>query len=48
MPIMATGTPPISVQLIGPEWSEALLLATAQHLETEGVVGFSPPPHQFI
>jgi Asp-tRNA(Asn)/Glu-tRNA(Gln) amidotransferase A subunit family amidase len=48
MPIMATGTPPVSVQLIGPEWSEALLLATAQHLETEGVVGFSPPPHQFI
>ena len=48
MPIMASGTPPISVQLIGPKWSEALLLATAQHLETEGVVGFSPPPHQFI
>jgi aspartyl-tRNA(Asn)/glutamyl-tRNA(Gln) amidotransferase subunit A len=48
MPIMATGAPPISVQIIGPAWSEALLLATAQHLEIEGVVGFSPPPHQFI
>jgi Asp-tRNA(Asn)/Glu-tRNA(Gln) amidotransferase A subunit family amidase len=47
MPIAATGAPPISVQLIGPAWSEAVLLATARHLESTGVVGFSPPPHQF-
>ena len=48
MPVSGTGAPPISVQLIGPAWSEAALLAIARHLESKGVVGFSPPPHQFL
>jgi Asp-tRNA(Asn)/Glu-tRNA(Gln) amidotransferase A subunit family amidase len=48
MPITGTGSPPVSVQLIGPAWSEATLLAIGHHLETASIVGFSPPPHQFI
>ncbi len=37
-PIPGTGTPPVSVQLIGPLWGESSLLATATALETGGVI----------
>jgi len=48
MPITGTGSPPISVQLIGPAWSEATLLSTGRYLESNDIVGFSPPPHRFV
>lgn len=46
-PIPGTGTPPISVQLIGPLWGESRLLAIASTLETASVLGTSPPPTFF-
>jgi aspartyl-tRNA(Asn)/glutamyl-tRNA(Gln) amidotransferase subunit A len=48
MPINGSGTPPTSVQLIGPHWSEAILLATGRYLESRGIVGFTAPPHQYL
>ena len=47
MPITESGTPPVSLQLIGPAWSEAQLLAVARFLESHGLVGFTPPPLWF-
>jgi Asp-tRNA(Asn)/Glu-tRNA(Gln) amidotransferase A subunit family amidase len=46
-PIQGTGTPPVSVQLIGPLWGESRLLGIATTLETAGVLGTSPPPTSF-
>jgi Asp-tRNA(Asn)/Glu-tRNA(Gln) amidotransferase A subunit family amidase len=37
------GVPPPSLQLIGPPWSEMLLLAAAASLEEAGVAGFRSP-----
>jgi Asp-tRNA(Asn)/Glu-tRNA(Gln) amidotransferase A subunit family amidase len=44
MPIMGSGTPSVSLQFAGPPWSEARLLTVGRWLETEGLVGFTPPP----
>jgi aspartyl-tRNA(Asn)/glutamyl-tRNA(Gln) amidotransferase subunit A len=46
-PLLNSGSPPVSVQLIGPMWSEATLLAVAHHLESHDIVGFVPPPLVF-
>jgi Asp-tRNA(Asn)/Glu-tRNA(Gln) amidotransferase A subunit family amidase len=37
------GAPPPSLQLIGPPWSEMLLLAVAASLEEAGIAGFRSP-----
>ncbi len=47
MPLAGSGTPPVSVQLIGSPWSEATLLSVAGWLEANGLVGFTPPPLTF-
>lgn len=47
MPILNSGAPPVSVQLIGPAWSEGRLLAIGRWLEDNRIVGFDPPPLQF-
>ncbi|MEN8238487.1 MAG: amidase [Actinomycetota bacterium] len=47
VPLMNSGSPPVSVQLIGTAWSEARLLAIAGHLESHDLIGFTPPPHTF-
>lgn len=39
LPVPATGTPPLSVQLIGPAWSESRLLAIGRGLAAAGLVG---------
>ncbi|MDX1468032.1 MAG: amidase [Acidimicrobiia bacterium] len=44
MPLARSGSPPASLQAIGPMGSEAQLIGFARGLESEGVVGFSPPP----
>lgn len=44
MPLRGAGTPPASLQLIGPWWSEHRLLALGRALEITGVTGFTPPP----
>jgi Asp-tRNA(Asn)/Glu-tRNA(Gln) amidotransferase A subunit family amidase len=46
-PILGSGGPPVSVQLIGPLWGESNLLATATALEDAGVLGASLPPNSF-
>lgn len=46
-PITGTGTPPVSVQLIGPMWGESRLLAIAGALETAGVFTADRPPNYF-
>lgn len=46
-PIPRTGTPPVSVQLIGPLWGESMLLAIAGALEAAGVLSASEPPTFF-
>ncbi len=46
-PIPATGTPPVSVQLIGPLWGESRLLGIAAALETAGVLGVTSPAVYF-
>ena len=45
LPLPASGSPPASLQLIGPAWSEARLLELGLALEEAGVVAFTPPPH---
>ena len=47
VPILESGRPPVSVQLIGPAWSESLLLSIAAWLETNRLIGFTPPPLTF-
>ncbi len=44
VPLATDGVPPPSLQLIGPPWSEARLLAVAAALEQLGIAGFRPPP----
>lgn len=44
LPIAAAGTPPASIQLIGPRWGEAGLLAIGRSLESAGVIGAGLPP----
>jgi aspartyl-tRNA(Asn)/glutamyl-tRNA(Gln) amidotransferase subunit A len=44
MPLLNTGTPPSSLQLIGPWWSERRLLQIGRDLERVAVVGWRPPP----
>jgi Asp-tRNA(Asn)/Glu-tRNA(Gln) amidotransferase A subunit family amidase len=46
-PIPGTGTPPVSVQLIGPLWGESQLLAIATTLEESEAVRATPPPVYF-
>ncbi len=42
MPLRGTGSPPVSLQTIGPLLSEPRLLAFGRALEEVGLVGFSP------
>ncbi len=42
-PLIAPGSPPPSIQIIGPDWSENRLLEIGLRLETHGIVGFRPP-----
>ncbi len=44
LPLQDTGSPPSSLQLIGPWWSEGRLLDLGRALEEAGISGFSPPP----
>ncbi len=46
-PISGTGTPPVSVQLVGPMWGESKLLAIAATLESRGVLSPICPPTYF-
>lgn len=43
VPIESEGTPPASLQIIGPRWGEADLLEIGLGLETDGVVGLDRP-----
>lgn len=44
MPLLGTGSPPLSLQAMAPAGSEPLLLAFARSLEREGISGFRPAP----
>ena len=44
LPIASKGTPPASLQLIGPCWAEADLLEIGLGLEQAGIVGTDQPP----
>lgn len=44
VPLLDTGSPPMSLQLIGPSWSERKLLQIGRELERADLVGFRPPP----
>jgi Asp-tRNA(Asn)/Glu-tRNA(Gln) amidotransferase A subunit family amidase len=44
VPILGTGKPPVSAQLIGPMWGESKLLAVAAALESADVIGTTRPP----
>jgi aspartyl-tRNA(Asn)/glutamyl-tRNA(Gln) amidotransferase subunit A len=44
LPLAAPGAPPPSLQLIGPMWSEARLLAVGLALEAEGIARPGHPP----
>jgi len=44
LPLASPGEPPPSLQLIGPRWSEALLLGVGMALEETGVVAAPMPP----
>jgi aspartyl-tRNA(Asn)/glutamyl-tRNA(Gln) amidotransferase subunit A len=43
IPIADSGMPPVSVQLIGPSWAEADLLAIGHQLESEGITAYAAP-----
>lgn len=47
VPLAAEAIPPPSMQLIGPAWSEADLLAVATAMEAAGIVGYATPPQWF-
>ena len=47
MPLIGSGSPPVSVQLIGAAWSEATLLSIGGWCEANNLVGFTPPPLTF-
>jgi aspartyl-tRNA(Asn)/glutamyl-tRNA(Gln) amidotransferase subunit A len=44
LPIASAGTPPSSVQLIGPRWGESSLLSIGLGLEEAGIVKVAEPP----
>lgn len=44
LPLDMEGAPPPSLQLIGPAWSESLLLGIGAALEAVGLVGWRTPP----
>ncbi|MHC4410792.1 MAG: amidase family protein, partial [Planctomycetota bacterium] len=44
LPLNANGTPPPSVQFIGPAWSEHRLLELGIALESAGIVAIRRPP----
>lgn len=44
LPIESGATPPASLQLIGPRWGEAGLLAIGLGLESAGIIGAGRPP----
>ena len=44
LPLASPGEPPPSLQLIGPQWSEALLLGVGMALEEAGIVAYQVPP----
>jgi aspartyl-tRNA(Asn)/glutamyl-tRNA(Gln) amidotransferase subunit A len=44
LPIASKGTPPASLQLIGPRWAEADLLEIGLGLEQAGIAGTDQPP----
>lgn len=44
MPLAGTGSPPMSLQAIGPVQSDLELVAFGKSLENEGLVGFRPAP----
>lgn len=44
LPLPGTGFPPHSLHLVGPWWSERMLLGVARQLEATGLVGYRPPP----
>lgn len=44
LPIASAGTPPSSVQLIGPRWGESSLLSIGLGLEEAGIVKVEEPP----
>ena len=46
-PITGTGTPPVSVQLIGARWNESTLLGIAMSLEAAGIISTQRPPNFF-
>jgi aspartyl-tRNA(Asn)/glutamyl-tRNA(Gln) amidotransferase subunit A len=46
MPLIGSGSPPVSLQAIGPMGSEEMLLGFGGDLESQGVVGFVPPTVQ--
>lgn len=43
-PLAQAGSPPPSIQFIGPSWSEGFLLDVMKNLEEAEVVSFRPPP----
>ena len=47
LPIESEGTPPASLQLIGPRWREADLLEIGLGLEQAGIVNVQKPPISF-
>ncbi len=47
VPLAIAGTPPPSVQLIGPMWSEHRLLGLGKGLEAAGLVDVACPPNAF-
>ncbi len=47
LPIESNGTPPASLQVIGPRWGEASLLAIGLGLEEAGIVQVEEPPTFF-
>lgn len=44
VPLLGTGSPPVSLQLIGTWWQEEQLLALAAAAEAAGLIGYRPPP----
>jgi Asp-tRNA(Asn)/Glu-tRNA(Gln) amidotransferase A subunit family amidase len=44
LPITGTGTPPASLQVIGPPDSESGLIGFGRWLEQDGIVSFAAPP----
>ena len=44
MPLADSGSPPASMQAIGPLWSELSLIALSRSLEETGVARFTPAP----